>query len=97
MAKGADCKSAGYAFVGSSPTSPTSQTVDKKRFYLSPNIPDKFDGLRTESAKNAYQRLEVTRLASNRGFGLSALNTFSVSHLGRVCRDRFVWRETLWR
>jgi hypothetical protein len=27
-AKGADCKSAGYAFVGSSPTSPTNQ------FYL---------------------------------------------------------------
>src|SRR5262249_59732326 len=32
-AKGADCKSAGYAFVGSSPTSPTTLKLQKKQTW----------------------------------------------------------------
>jgi hypothetical protein len=42
VAKGADCKSAGYAFVGSSPTSPTSLKLAFDLFAFSPLAPTHF-------------------------------------------------------
>jgi hypothetical protein len=32
---GADCKSAGYAYVGSNPTRPTSQKIKSNQLFLS--------------------------------------------------------------
>ncbi len=38
VAKGADCKSAGYAFVGSSPTSPTTINLIKPFKFLTDEL-----------------------------------------------------------
>jgi hypothetical protein len=66
--------------AGSSPARPTSQILEITLFISSGNIADMSEACARKVQKGHIRDLKWPPLASNRGCGLWARNTFSVSH-----------------